>query len=96
MLYPKLLLVWKLLQHPYVKIGKKLVTARSRQFGTLSAFCINMPFRDRTEAGECLAVKLAAYANRQDTLVLGLPRGGEGSQRSTRYFYRAQARRAGT
>ncbi len=34
------------------------------------------PFRDRTEAGKLLAKQLAAYANRQDVLVLALPRGG--------------------
>jgi erythromycin esterase-like protein/predicted phosphoribosyltransferase len=34
------------------------------------------PFRDRSEAGRQLAAKLAAYANRPDVLVLGLPRGG--------------------
>jgi predicted phosphoribosyltransferase len=34
------------------------------------------PFRDRTEAGRLLAGKLAAYANRRDVIVLGLPRGG--------------------
>src|SRR5258707_14389633 len=33
-------------------------------------------FRDRKEAGRLLAVKLAAYANRPDVLVLALPRGG--------------------
>jgi erythromycin esterase-like protein/adenine/guanine phosphoribosyltransferase-like PRPP-binding protein len=33
-------------------------------------------FRDRREAGRLLAEKLAAYANRPDVLVLGLPRGG--------------------
>src|SRR4030081_1818367 len=33
-------------------------------------------FRDRSEAGRLLAAKLAAYANRPDVLVLGLPRGG--------------------
>jgi predicted phosphoribosyltransferase len=33
-------------------------------------------FRDRTEAGQILAARLAAYANRPDVLVLGLPRGG--------------------
>ncbi len=33
-------------------------------------------FRDRTEAGQLLATKLAAYANRPDVLVLALPRGG--------------------
>ena len=35
-----------------------------------------MLFRDRAEAGQKLAQKLKAYANRQDVLVLGLPRGG--------------------
>lgn len=33
-------------------------------------------FRDRTEAGQVLAEKLSAYADRPDVLVLGLPRGG--------------------
>jgi putative phosphoribosyl transferase len=33
-------------------------------------------FRNRTEAGQQLAKKLTAYANREDVLVLGLPRGG--------------------
>jgi putative phosphoribosyl transferase len=33
-------------------------------------------FRDRTEAGQLLARKLASYADRKDTIVLGLPRGG--------------------
>jgi putative phosphoribosyl transferase len=35
-----------------------------------------MFFRNRTEAGQLLAGKLAAYANRPDVLVLALPRGG--------------------
>jgi len=33
-------------------------------------------FRDRSEAGQLLATKLASYAGRTDTVVLGLPRGG--------------------
>ncbi|MBH8572724.1 phosphoribosyltransferase [Nostocaceae cyanobacterium CENA369] len=33
-------------------------------------------FRNRTEAGQMLAKRLIAYANREDVLVLGLPRGG--------------------
>src|SRR5260370_26647641 len=33
-------------------------------------------FRDRTEAGQLLAQKLRDYANRNDVVVLGLPRGG--------------------
>src|SRR5438093_2993185 len=34
------------------------------------------PFRDRTDAGQQLATQLRAYANRQDVIVLALPRGG--------------------
>ena len=33
-------------------------------------------FRDRREAGRLLAAELARYANRDDVVVLGLPRGG--------------------
>jgi len=33
-------------------------------------------YRDRFEAGQRLVTKLIAYADRQDVLVLGLPRGG--------------------
>ncbi|HEX2910511.1 MAG TPA: phosphoribosyltransferase [Chloroflexia bacterium] len=33
-------------------------------------------FRNRSEAGQLLAAKLGAYADRPDVLVLGLPRGG--------------------
>ena len=33
-------------------------------------------YQDRFEAGQRLATKLMAYADRQDVLVLGLPRGG--------------------
>jgi putative phosphoribosyl transferase len=33
-------------------------------------------FRDRSEAGQALARQLALHAGRDDTLVLGLPRGG--------------------
>jgi putative phosphoribosyl transferase len=35
-----------------------------------------MRFRDRTHAGQILAEKLRQYANRDDVLVLGIPRGG--------------------
>ncbi|MEW6735218.1 MAG: phosphoribosyltransferase [Acidobacteriota bacterium] len=35
-----------------------------------------MLYRDRTDAGKRLAIKLQAYANRSDVLVLALPRGG--------------------
>lgn len=34
------------------------------------------PFRDRVEAGELLAAKLAEYRDRDDVIVLALPRGG--------------------
>jgi len=37
---------------------------------------MSRPFADRAEAGRILAEKLAAYANRSDVIVLGLPRGG--------------------
>ena len=33
-------------------------------------------FHDRKEAGKLLAAKLTAYANKQDVIVLALPRGG--------------------
>ena len=36
----------------------------------------SQPFRDRVEAGELLAAKLAGYRNRDDVVVLALPRGG--------------------
>src|SRR5437762_2226671 len=35
-----------------------------------------MRFRDRAEAGRQLAARLTTYANRDDVIVLGLPRGG--------------------
>ena len=36
----------------------------------------NLPFRDRTEAGQLLARRLKRYADRPDVIVLALPRGG--------------------
>ena len=36
----------------------------------------DLPFRDRTRAGQVLAKKLAAYSGRTDVIVLALPRGG--------------------
>jgi putative phosphoribosyl transferase len=36
----------------------------------------SLPFRDRTEAGRILATRLHAYADRLDTIVFALPRGG--------------------
>ncbi|WP_315790417.1 phosphoribosyltransferase [Fischerella sp. JS2] len=35
-----------------------------------------MVFKDRTAAGQLLALQLTAYANRKDVIVLALPRGG--------------------
>ena len=37
---------------------------------------MNRLFRDRVDAGQLLAARLTRYANREDVLVLGLPRGG--------------------
>ena len=37
---------------------------------------MSLPFRDRAEAGQLLATKLAAYAHQPGVLVLTLPRGG--------------------
>lgn len=37
---------------------------------------MDVPFRDRVEAGQALAEALQAYRGREDVLVLGLPRGG--------------------
>jgi predicted phosphoribosyltransferase len=37
---------------------------------------MNRPFADRVEAGRILSEMLAAYAGREDVIVLGLPRGG--------------------
>lgn len=36
----------------------------------------SQPFTNRAEAGELLAARLSALANRDDVIVLGLPRGG--------------------
>lgn len=36
----------------------------------------DLPFRDRSQAGQELSRKLAAYADRSDVIVLALPRGG--------------------
>ena len=35
-----------------------------------------LPFADRAEAGHMLGARLAAYSDRDDVIVLGLPRGG--------------------
>ena len=37
---------------------------------------MQVPFRDRADAGRRLAEKLRAYTNRPDVVVLGLPPGG--------------------
>jgi putative phosphoribosyl transferase len=42
----------------------------------LSPVAYQRGFQDRAEAGRLLAQRLAHYATRDDTLVLGLPRGG--------------------
>lgn len=59
-------------------------------------------FRDRVDAGEQLAAKLAAFAHRPDVLVLGLPRGGvpvaaevARARGATRHRRGAQTRGAG-
>lgn len=36
----------------------------------------SQPFRDRAEAGEQLAARLSAFADRDDVIILALPRGG--------------------
>jgi predicted phosphoribosyltransferase len=37
---------------------------------------MSIPYRDRSEAGQALARRLASYAGRPDVIVLALPRGG--------------------
>lgn len=37
---------------------------------------LNLPFRDRSEAGRLLAARLRSYKDREDAVVLALPRGG--------------------
>ena len=37
---------------------------------------MKLPYHDRRDAGRRLAAELEAYANRDDVIVLGLPRGG--------------------
>jgi putative phosphoribosyl transferase len=41
-----------------------------------NSFLMKERFRDRLEAGELLGSRLRRYANREDVIVLGLPRGG--------------------
>lgn len=41
-----------------------------------SAVTVNLPFRDRVEAGRLLGEALCGYAGRSDVVVLALPRGG--------------------
>jgi len=47
----------------------------SLRFG-LSLWQVSFRFQDRAQAGRLLAEKLAAFSNRPDVVVLGLPRGG--------------------
>src|SRR5918995_7215788 len=51
--------------------GRCLVLSKS-----FSGEPLVIPFANRRQAGEKLAAKLTKYADRQDVLVLGLPRGG--------------------
>src|SRR5688572_20147277 len=37
---------------------------------------MDIPFKDRRQAGQMLATRLEEYANRDDVVVFGLPRGG--------------------
>src|SRR6185436_3120103 len=50
----------------------------SKKFKHLSKLNQTMPiqFRNRAEAGQQLAKRLAHYSNRNDVIVLALPRGG--------------------
>lgn len=55
------------------------LTIRSEEDGGLTPpdpAMEDLPFRDRTQAGQELSKKLAAYQGRTDVLVLALPRGG--------------------
>ncbi len=54
------------------------MTARIRdlQLGALMEEAMDYSFRDRKDAGRLLAERLAEYANRDDVIVLALPRGG--------------------
>lgn len=55
---------------PWRRAGDKLSLV-------LQPWCImRAPFADRHDAGRALAAKLRPYVDRQDVLVLGLPRGG--------------------
>ena len=49
---------------------------RDLRLGALMEEAMDYPFRDRKEAGRLLAERLAEYANRDDVIVLALPRGG--------------------
>ena len=59
-----------------------------------------MIFKDREDAGRQLAKRLTAYANRNDVIVLGIPRGGvpvafeiaQALHRPARYLSFPQAR----
>jgi predicted phosphoribosyltransferase len=49
---------------------------RERSIDDTILFVASSIFRDRSEAGRALGVKLASYAGRNDVTVLGVPRGG--------------------
>ena len=48
----------------------------ARSGGAKTEAMIELPFRNRAEAGRVLARELRAFADRPDVVVLGLPRGG--------------------
>src|SRR5262249_30663353 len=64
-------------RRPHTICHNRNRTYRTREFYKSYLRRITMMrFKNRTEAGRFLAERLSAYANRPDTLVLGLPRGG--------------------
>src|ERR1700687_6472472 len=44
--------------------------------GPLTTYCSSVIFRDRVDAGERLAAALRRYRDQDNTVVLGIPRGG--------------------
>jgi putative phosphoribosyl transferase len=50
---------------------------------------LDLPFRDRTHAGQMLSHQLNAYANHPEVLILALPRGGLPVAREIARFLRA-------
>src|SRR5436853_4376170 len=56
--------------------GKKIQQPLIRRSRTFSSEVESMIYRDRIDAGKQLAARLADYADRDNVLVLALPRGG--------------------